>query len=185
MSQRLSGDWYPGEIPDNVVLDPGSHLDTSHSLVLFRSRLPVGLRLGQGSAAYTGTMFDVGPAGRVQVGRFAMLNSVRIICDLAVDIGDFALISWNVVLMDGYRGCHPPRPARPIRIEANVWLGFDTCVLPGVTIGAGAVVGARSVVTSSVPPYTVAAGNPARFVRDLPRPSPQGGSERQVQDDPS
>jgi acetyltransferase-like isoleucine patch superfamily enzyme len=57
--------------------------------------------------------------------------------------------------------------AMPIRIGANVWIGFDCCVLPGVTIGDGAIVGARSVVTQDVEPYTVVAGNPARVVREI------------------
>ena len=56
-------------------------------------------------------------------------------------------------------------PTRPIRIARNVWIGFGACVLPGVRIGEGAVVGARSVVTGDVPPGAVVAGNPARVVR--------------------
>jgi acetyltransferase-like isoleucine patch superfamily enzyme len=58
-------------------------------------------------------------------------------------------------------------PARPVRVGPNVWIGFDTCVLPGVTIGAGSVIGARSVVTADVPAYTVVAGNPAQIIRRL------------------
>jgi len=57
--------------------------------------------------------------------------------------------------------------ARPIRIGANVWIGFDSCVLPGVTIGEGSIVGARSVVAEDAPPYTIVAGNPARVIRRL------------------
>jgi acetyltransferase-like isoleucine patch superfamily enzyme len=57
--------------------------------------------------------------------------------------------------------------ARPINIGRNVWIGFDACVLPGVTIGEGAVVGAKSVVTQSIPPFTIAAGNPARIIREI------------------
>ena len=56
-------------------------------------------------------------------------------------------------------------PAHPIRIERNVWIGFEACVHPGVSIGEDAVVGARSVVTEDVPPGAVVAGNPARVVR--------------------
>jgi acetyltransferase-like isoleucine patch superfamily enzyme len=56
---------------------------------------------------------------------------------------------------------------RPIRIGRNVWIGFDCCVLPGVTIGDGSIVGARSVVCEDVPPYTVVAGNPARVIRKI------------------
>jgi acetyltransferase-like isoleucine patch superfamily enzyme len=58
----------------------------------------------------------------------------------------------------------------PIQIGKNVWIGFDCCVLPGVTIGEGAVVGARSVVTTDVPPYTVVAGNPARIIKKIEAP---------------
>jgi acetyltransferase-like isoleucine patch superfamily enzyme len=54
-----------------------------------------------------------------------------------------------------------------VRIGRAAWIGFDACVLPGVTIGEGAVVGARSVVTADVEPFTIVAGNPARLVRRL------------------
>jgi acetyltransferase-like isoleucine patch superfamily enzyme len=55
--------------------------------------------------------------------------------------------------------------ARPITIGRGAWIGFDCCVLPGVTIGEGSVVGARSVVASDVEPFTIVAGNPARLIR--------------------
>jgi acetyltransferase-like isoleucine patch superfamily enzyme len=57
--------------------------------------------------------------------------------------------------------------ARPVRIGDNVWIGFDAVILPGVTIGQGSIVGARSVVAEDVPPFTVAAGNPARVIKQL------------------
>jgi maltose O-acetyltransferase len=54
---------------------------------------------------------------------------------------------------------------RPIVIEDDVWVGAGVVVLPGVRIGTGSIVGAGSVVTKDVPPWTVVAGNPARAVR--------------------
>src|SRR5262249_30051677 len=138
-------------------------------------------------------MFDAGPQARIRVGDYALVNGARVICDVEVEIGDYALISWNVVLMDTYRAPSDPAarrqelgrvpsrsprrfganvPARPVRIGRNVWIGFDSCVLPGVSIGEGSVVGARSVVVADVPPYTVVAGNPARVIRRL---DPEGG----------
>lgn len=184
--QKISGDWYDGDIPGNVVLDPDSHIDSSYSFVRFRSLMQPALTLGRGAAVYTGTRFDVGPRGHVEVGAFAMLNGVEIICDDRIRIGAYALISWNVVLMDSYR---VPRsasvrrhflqalidqadlrtdllePPKAIDVGENVWIGHDVVVLPGVTIGVGSVVGARSVVVDSIPDYSIAAGNPARVIR--------------------
>jgi galactoside O-acetyltransferase len=56
----------------------------------------------------------------------------------------------------------------PIRICDYAWLGFDVVVLKGVTIGEGAIVGARAVVTKDVPPWTIVAGNPARVAKEIP-----------------
>lgn len=190
-TRSLPWDWYPGVIPENVVVDETAYVETTFSFELFRSQQPAGVSYGRGASTYLGTMFDVGPEGRVTLGECALVHGARIICDSEISIGDYALISWNVVLMDTYRvpfgigarraelelAAHSHRApqaqvsARPIRIEPNVWIGFDACVLPGVTIGRGAVVGARSVVTEDVPPYAVVAGNPARVVRRLEAPA--------------
>ena len=140
-------------------------------------------------------MFDLGRDAHVKLGEYVLMNGARIICDSEIVIGDYSLISWNVVLMDNYRlpldsverravlqrvVLDSPRllaadvPARPICIGSNVWVGFDCCVLPGVSIGEGPVVGARSVVTEDVPPYTIVAGNPARTIRKI-GPGERGG----------
>jgi acetyltransferase-like isoleucine patch superfamily enzyme len=189
-ARTIPGDWHPGIIPENVVVDRTAYLETTYSFLQYRSEEPVGVRIDPGASVYQGTMFDVGPRGQVRVGRFALVNGARIICDAEVEIGEYALISWNVVLMDTYRASLNPNlrrlevqqvarfqprrfkarsPARPIRIGSNVWIGFEVCILPGVTVGDGAVIGARSVVAENVPPYTVVAGNPARVVRRLPK----------------
>ena len=57
--------------------------------------------------------------------------------------------------------------SKPIIIEDNAWIGFDSVILAGVTIGEGAVVGARSVVRQNVEPWTVVAGNPAVVIKRL------------------
>lgn len=194
--RTLPWDWYPGTIPDNVELGDTAYIETTYSFVPCRSTAPVAVRLGQGASAYSDTIFDVGPHGRVSLGAYTMAVGVRIICDAEVAIGDYTMMSWNVVLMDTYRVSPDPRQrryqlerfaagqprhfaasvlAQPIRIGANVWIGFDVCVLPGVTIGEGAIVGARSVVKDDVPPYTVVGGNPARVIRDLATKEPSHG----------
>ncbi len=69
---------------------------------------------------------------------------------------------------------HDPNPenrsatyGRPIKLEDNVWIGINSTILPGVTIGYGTIVGANSVVTHSLPPMVVAAGNPARVIKKI------------------
>lgn len=61
-------------------------------------------------------------------------------------------------------------PMAAVHIGDKAWLGFNVIVLKGVTIGEGAVVAAGSVVTKDVSPWTLAAGNPARTIKELPRP---------------
>jgi virginiamycin A acetyltransferase len=56
----------------------------------------------------------------------------------------------------------------------DVWLGYNALVLPGVTIGHGAVVAAASVVASDVPPYAIVGGNPARVIRTRYEPDDVG-----------
>lgn len=56
----------------------------------------------------------------------------------------------------------------PIIIESKVWIGFGVLILKGVTIGEGAVIGAKSVVTKDVPEWSVVAGNPAKIIKVLP-----------------
>lgn len=187
-ARTLPGDWHPGTVPKNVILDETVYLETTFSFLLYRSEQPTGARIGRGASVYLGTMFDIGPRGRVSIGEYALVHGARMTCDAAIEIGDYALISWNVLIMDSYRvsldaaarrrelrdaAQSKPRalmgaaPARPVRIGRNVWIGFDVCILPGVTIGEGSVIGARSVVIEEVPPYCVVAGNPARIIRRL------------------
>ncbi len=190
--RKLPWDWYGASIPENVLLDDTAYVETSFSFFCYRSRAEVGVRIGRGASTYLGTMFDVGPLGRVSLGEYTLVHGARIVCDSEIEIGDYSMLSWNVVLMDTYRMSLAPEArrqeleatvrreprlplvvegnapaAQPIRIGKNVWIGFDAIVLPGVTIGEGAIVGARSVVVENVEPYTVVAGNPARFIRRL------------------
>lgn len=186
--RTLPWDWFPGKVPPNVTVAETAFVETTFSFLLFRSQRADAVSVGHGASTYLGTMFDVGRDGRVELGEYALVHGARIICEAEITIEDYALISWNVVLMDSYRvpfdpdarramirqvpdsdprGIGGPLPGQPIRIGRAAWIGFDSCVLPGVTVGEGAVVGARSVVTADVAPFTIVAGNPARLVRRL------------------
>ncbi len=57
--------------------------------------------------------------------------------------------------------------AKPITIKDNCWLASNVVVCGGVTIGEGCVIGAGSVVTKDIPPYSLAVGNPCRVIRKI------------------
>ena len=79
------------------------------------------------------------------------------------------MVGANSTITDG--DWHPDDPrsqaAKPIIIGDNVWLGINVTVLKGVTIGNGSLIGAGSVVTRSIPPNVMAAGNPCKVLRNL------------------
>jgi maltose O-acetyltransferase len=98
---------------------------------------------------------------------------LRIDLDAAVDIGDGVRIGHDVLLLTvdheigPSRGRCGPNVAGPIRVGDGAWLSSRCIVLPGVTVGAGAVVAAGAVVTHDVPADTLVAGVPARVIRHL------------------
>lgn len=59
----------------------------------------------------------------------------------------------------------PPSKRRDIVVGHDVWIGYEAMILPGVTIGTGAIIGARAVVARDVPPYATVVGNPARIAK--------------------
>jgi maltose O-acetyltransferase len=102
---------------------------------------------------------------------------INILCTILdcneVHIGDHVMIGPNVQM---YTAAHLLQAeariqgwevAKPIVIEDNVWLGGGAILLPGVTIGRNAVVGAGAVVSRSVPANMVVVGNPARVIREI------------------
>ena len=73
---------------------------------------------------------------------------------------------WRIV-MKQIPGPRPEVSSKPIHIGPRVWIGFNSIVMRGVTIGDNAIIAAGSVVVKDVPPNTVAVGNPARVVKSL------------------
>lgn len=61
-------------------------------------------------------------------------------------------------------------PTKPVKVERGAWIGAGVIILPGCSIGRNAIVGAGSIVTKDVPPFSVAVGNPACVVKNLTTP---------------
>lgn len=115
----------------------------------------------------------------IEVGENFFLNAGCVILDGAkVSFGDNVFVAPHCGF---YTAGHPLdvarrnqglEYARPITIGDNVWIGAEVCVLPGVSIGEGSVIGAGSVVTKDIPAHVLAFGNPCRVIREL-----KGGDE--------
>jgi acetyltransferase-like isoleucine patch superfamily enzyme len=118
------------------------------------------------------------PGALLTIGDDFGMTGGSIVCALRVTIGDRVMVGANSVITDTdfhpldplERRAQPSAGARaPVVIGDDVFIGMGCLILKGVTIGAGAVIGAGSVVTRDVPPGAVAAGNPARVVKDAAR----------------
>jgi acetyltransferase-like isoleucine patch superfamily enzyme len=112
------------------------------------------------------------------IGNNVHLNGgCSIMASLRVEIGDNVLLAGGCYIADD--DGHPFDPImrrsmpstidqiKPIFIEDDVWIGMNAIVTKGVRIGRGAIIGAASVVTKDVPPFTVVGGNPARILKTL------------------
>jgi acetyltransferase-like isoleucine patch superfamily enzyme len=116
----------------------------------------------------------VDDAAALQIGSHTFLGrGVELDVAGRVRIGEHTLIAPRCFITDHAHGTAPglridqqPCAMREVLIGSDVWLGAGSMVLPGVSIGDGAVVGAGSVVTGDVAPMTVVAGAPARFLRN-------------------
>ena len=114
---------------------------------------------------------------RVRIGGGTFLNlGVMIASFELVEIGDHCMLANGCYVSDAsHRYDDPVRPVPwqgftskgPTRIGDNVWCGVNVVVTSGVTIGRRCVIGANSVVTSDIPPFSVAAGVPARVLRTI------------------
>lgn len=134
--------------------------------------------------------------GIVRIGNNSYIGGSHIICAQQVEIGSDVLIAWGCTIvdhdshsLDWHQRADDVRrwkegimlgldvasaykkwesvPMKPICIKDKVWIGFNSIILKGITIGEGAVVAAASVVTKNIPDWTLVGGNPAHIIREL------------------
>jgi acetyltransferase-like isoleucine patch superfamily enzyme len=183
----IDNDWFPFGIAPNVTIGKGVYIDTSYGFAGFHSTKRNAFFIGEGSGCYDRTNIITGVDGLVRVGNFTILNGATLIANESVSIGDHCMLSWGSVVTDSWLGTDvhqrqialavaaaaPNRPMpfwgepRAVVLGDNVWVGFGTVVMPGVTIGHGAVLGSKTVITDDVPPYAVVVGSPSKIIRYL------------------
>ena len=183
---------------DNYSLGIGSMLEHARVDVRLQSEQRNYLVVGNYSLVGGQYVFERG-IGTVTIGDYSSIgHGTMIICTQqdGIKIGSQVLISWDVTIIDS--NSHPLDPelrandafdwlsgvssghygafkdwhgvtSAPIIIEDRAWVGFGATIMKGVTVGQGAVVAAKSVVTKDVAPFTIVAGNPARFISYVPR----------------
>jgi acetyltransferase-like isoleucine patch superfamily enzyme len=135
---------------------------------------------GPGSSVRAGTMLlakcDAGVPSHIIIGRRTAINECNNIRAAGGDIriGSYCQIAQFCTLVATNHTTETTHyildapldlSKASITVEDDVWIGANSIILPGVTIGRGAVIGAGSVVTKDVAPYAICAGNPARVVR--------------------
>lgn len=109
----------------------------------------------------------------------AIMEHCLISCMNQINIGNGVLLGDNVFITDNYHGDTsdveidlPPLKRKLVTkgeviIGDNVWIGRNVCIMSGVTIGDGAIIAANAVVTKNIPPKVLAAGVPARIIKEL------------------
>jgi lipopolysaccharide O-acetyltransferase len=132
----------------------------------------VSCRLEAISISNSGSLIQIGD--NVQINDFVHIGAID-----SITICDNVLIASKVFISDHNHGSYSlinsespliapidrSLNSRPVLIEENSWIGESVCILPGVTIGKGSIVGANSVVTKSIPAFCIAVGNPAKLIK--------------------
>jgi acetyltransferase-like isoleucine patch superfamily enzyme len=152
-----------GDMP--LVYGPGDIVIGDGVIISNRNTWIVGLKV------YPDAKLEIGD--RVTLGYMNLISVAK-----SVRIGNDCLFAGEVKILDNNshsldyvqrRANAPlePEDVAPVVIDEDVWIGTNCMVLKGVKIGRGAVIAAGAVVTKDVPPFTVAAGNPARVIKRI------------------
>ncbi len=135
------------------------------------------LEIGPQTLLEPGVWLTAPGSARIRIGSGSFLNLGVMVAALElVEIGDHCMFANGCFITDGshrFDDPHMPVPWQgftskgPTRIGDNVWCGANVVITSGVTIGERCVIGANSVVTHDLPPFSIAAGAPARVVKQI------------------
>ena len=135
------------------------------------------LEIGAGTLLEPGCWITMAPEARVRIGEGWFLNrNTMVAAQSEIEIGSHVMFANGCFIGDAeHRYDDPEMPITwqgftskgPVRIGDNCWFGVNCVVTSGVTIGERCVIGANSVVTKDLPPRTIAAGAPAKQIREI------------------
>jgi len=135
------------------------------------------LEVGPGTLFEPGCWITMSPTARITIGAGTFLNrNVMLAAQEEITIGDHVMFANGCFVGDAsHRYDDPDLPITwqgfttkgPVRIGSNCWFGVGSVVTSGVTVGDRCVIGANSVVTADLPPGVIAAGAPARVIREI------------------
>jgi acetyltransferase-like isoleucine patch superfamily enzyme len=135
------------------------------------------LEVGAQTVLEPGVWLTAPGSARIRIGSGTFLNMGVMIASLElVEVGNHCMLANGCFISDAaHRFDDPVKPVPwqgfttkgPTRIGDNVWCGVNVVVTSGVTIGERSVIGANSVVTTNIPPHSIAAGAPARVLRTI------------------
>ena len=135
------------------------------------------LVIGEHTLLEPGCWLTLGPEARITIGSECFLNrGTMLAASSLIEIGDHVMFANGCFVGDAAHRHDDPElpvtrqgfePGRPVKIGSNVWFGVNCAVTGGVEIGDRAVIGANSVVTRDVPAGTVAAGAPAKVIKEI------------------
>ena len=124
--------------------------------------------IGEGSRVMPG--INVVRGNRVKIGKgVVIMYNCLMMAAGTITIEDDVQVAANVQLISNNHDFHDRQMliCKPVVLKKNCWIGAGSSILPGVTIGENAIVGAGSIVTKDVEPNTVVAGNPAKIIKRL------------------
>jgi maltose O-acetyltransferase len=148
---------------DRIVIGENTHI--RGELLIW----PYGDGISIGNNTYVGKNTIIRAGEKITIG-----NSVLIAHNVTIIDSDSHEINYlerdegfRRMLTEGHPALKGNVSTSPITIEDYAWISYNVCILKGVTVGKGAIIGAGSVVTKDIPPFTLYAGNPAKFIRTL------------------
>ena len=135
------------------------------------------LSVGEGTLLEPGCWLTLGPEASISIGEGCFLNRETMLAAVErIEIGDHVMFANHCFVGDGDHRYDDPdlpitwqgfTPRGPVKIGSNVWFGVNCVVTGGVTIGDRAVIGSNSVVTRDIPAGVIAAGAPAKVIREI------------------